>query len=207
MKLPKGSTKKPKLLTKAEKLAVSAKRKTTKKYHTKVLAMRKKRRKVLNKVLNASTPPEQPKKETVKRHKVYKKTAAAIAMMDSGMDAKTALQVVNNTPRPAKATIYSLQAKHRDHTLTAPSTVKLAESQLKRILRAKAKREDHTKVMGNGEVVVYTDNIYPTDTNIIAAAGMVYDRYEPAVKMQASLNMAVDVVDLSTFRNIMPVST
>lgn len=133
--------------------------------------------------------------------KQYKNTRAAIAMMDSGMDAKTALQIVNNTDKPAKATIYSLKAKYKKYSLTHPRTVKAASSQIKRILSGEAREIEQQKVTKDGQVVNYTEVIAPSDTNILAAASLVYDRYEPVIKQGVQVNVDISAINLDDYRN------
>jgi hypothetical protein len=81
--------------------------------------------------------------------------------------------------------------------------VKAMTSQVKRILRNRAREEAHTKVTAMGQVVEYTDNVYPTDSNILAACAMVADRVDPIIHQSANLNLNVECspVDLSDLLN------
>ena len=133
--------------------------------------------------------------------KIYKKTQAAMAMMAQGMDAKTAVQIVNNTDKPASSTIRSLKAKYRKYSLTAPGTVKAASSQIKRILAGEVREIDQQKVTKDGQIVDYTEKIAPSDTNILAAASLVYDRYEPVIKQSATINIDISAINLDDYRN------
>lgn len=133
---------------------------------------------------------------TGKPKKLYRKSEMAIKMVLAGIDPRTALQTVNCKDNISHQAISELKEKVRKHSLTEPATVKLASSQVKRILRARAREEVHRKATKDGEVVEYTDNIYPTDSNILAAASMVYDRYEP-VGPQASEGIGNTYIDLS----------
>lgn len=77
--------------------------------------------------------------------------------------------------------------------------VRSAQNQIKRILKVRAREEAHRKVTKDGEVVEYTDNIYPTDSNILAAAAMVYDRYEPVKRDDAGAQAPATYIDLSRY--------
>jgi hypothetical protein len=70
--------------------------------------------------------------------------------------------------------------------------VESMSKQVKRILKARAREEAHRKVSRSGEVIEYIDNVYPTDTNILAACAMVADRIEPIIHQTANLNVNVE---------------
>ena len=110
-----------------------------------------------------------------KQPKYYQTTQAALRMMDSGVDARTALQIVNNTPKPARSTVQSLKAKYRQYSLTHPKLVKLAHNAVKDCLTDQPILSKRTDKQGN-EII--EENV-PTWANKIAAASMVYDRAEP----------------------------
>ena len=118
--------------------------------------------------------PEMVKTEQ-KQPKYYQTTQAALKMMDSGVDARTALQIVNNTPKPARSTVQSLKAKYRQYSLTHPKLVKLAHNAVKDCLTDQPILSKRTDKQGN-EII--EENV-PTWANKIAAATMVYDRAEP----------------------------
>lgn len=111
--------------------------------------------------------------------KLCQKTKDAIKMVNAGIDPREALKMVNYKDTITAKSVCVLKQKVKKYSLSQPSTVRLAETQVKRILRGRGREEAHQKVTKDGEVVEYTDNIYPTDSNIMAAAAMVYDRYEP----------------------------
>jgi hypothetical protein len=133
--------------------------------------------------------------------KLQQKTLEAIRLVQNGADEKTALQIVNNKAVISERAIYKLKDKCKRYSLTAPAVQKLADSQLKRILKGKAREEAHKKVNLSGDVVEYIDNVYPSDTNIIAAITMVKDRTEPAIRQNVNINVDVHPVDLSNFSN------
>jgi hypothetical protein len=127
--------------------------------------------------------PEKPEmgKTEQKQPKYYQTTQAALKMMDNGVDARTALQLVNNTPKPARQTISSLKAKYRQYSLTNPKLVKLAHNAVKDCLTDQPIISKRTDKQGN-EII---EENAPTWANKIAAASMVYDRVEPTRQPEA----------------------
>jgi hypothetical protein len=116
-----------------------------------------------------------------------KKVESQIKMVMAGLD-----------PR-----VYKLKAKVRKYSLQAPDVSKLAHNQIKRILKGIPREEDHRTVTKDGQVIEYTDKVYATDTNMLAAVSMVYDRIEPVIRQNVNLNANIDIspVDLSVYRN------
>lgn len=133
--------------------------------------------------------------------KYQPKTLQAMKLVDAGLPAKEALQAVNLKSNVTRAAVSRFKDKYKKYQLINPKTVKLAENQIKRILKGEAREVTQQKVSKDGEVVEYTEQIAPSDTNIIAAATMVYDRYEPVVKQVLNVNVDVDPVDLGAFKN------
>lgn len=119
-------------------------------------------------------------------------------LVDAGLTPRQALQATNLKRDISTAGIAVFKKKYKKHSLTAPATVHLASNQIKRILKAQAREEAHTKATKDGEVVDYIDNIYPTDSNILAAAGMVYDRYEPVQSQEPGAGGGNTYLDLSS---------
>lgn len=140
--------------------------------------------------------PKQPKHEP----KLSRKSITAIKMVNAGIDPATALKMVNCKDNISHQAIAELKEKVRKHSLSEPSVVKSAQSQLKRILKARAREEVRKKVLTSGEVLEYTDNVYPTDSNILAAAAMVYDRYEPVKGQEAAQGSGNTYIDLSQYQ-------
>jgi hypothetical protein len=134
-----------------------------------------------------------------KEPKLQAKTLQAFKLVEAGLSPREALQATNMKSDISSAGIAVFKNKYKKYTLTEVSTVKLASTQIKRILKARAREEAHTKVTKDGEVIEYTDNVYPTDSNILAAASMVYDRYEP-VKAQDAPGATIQHIDLSSYR-------
>lgn len=136
--------------------------------------------------------------ETVKKEGRYlSKTLKAIELVDNGADIKTALQITNNKSNISKAGIAVFKAKYKKYSLTHPKLLKSANNQVARILSGEVRQIDQQKVTKNGEIVNYTETIAPSDTNILAAASMVYDRVEPVQK-------GADVVNNSLTINAIP---
>jgi hypothetical protein len=125
-----------------------------------------------------------------------------MTMLQNGVDAKTALLLTN----PYKDTISresvsKLRRKFKQYSLQAPKTVKLAHQAVKDALTNKPIEFTTQKVTKDGEVVELTETIMPSYTNKLAAASMVYDRYEPSIKVQANINIDVDPIDLGSYKN------
>ena len=133
--------------------------------------------------------------------KLLPKTLEAFKLVEAGLTPKEALQAVNCTKKISPTSVSVFKRKLKKHQLTSPQTVKLANNQIKRILKGEAREVTQQKATKDGQVIEYTEQIVPSDTNIIAAASMVYDRYEPVVRQTLNVNVDVDPVDLGQFRN------
>ena len=132
--------------------------------------------------------------------KALNKTVMAIQMVQAGIDPKDALRMVNLKDKVSAKAVSELRQKVKKQSLTAPSLVSAAQNQVKRILKATPREEAHEKVNKAGEVVKWTDRIYPTDSNILAAASMVYDRYEPVKGSEPDQGQRNTYIDLSSYR-------
>ena len=113
-------------------------------------------------------------------------------LVNAGLSPREALQTMNHKKDISYAAISKFNEKVRNYSLTAPEMVKSMSQQVKRIIKARAREEAHRKVSRSGEVIEYIDNVYPTDTNILAACAMVADRIEPIIHQTANLNVNVD---------------
>lgn len=133
--------------------------------------------------------------------KYYKKTLQAIQMVQAGIAAEDALKMVNLKDTISAKQVSVLRAKVKKFSLTEPSMVSLAQKQVKRILKGNTRILNQQKVLSNGDVVDYKEQIAPSDTNIIAAASMVYDRFEPAVQVHEHTGTITHAVDLSQYSN------
>ena len=132
--------------------------------------------------------------------KLQDKTIMAIKMVQAGIDPREALKTVNHKDNVSPKQVSVLRKKVKKYSLTAPSMVNAAQNQVKRILKGLAREEAHEKVTKTGEVVRYTENVYPNDSNILAAASMVYDRYEPVKGSEPDAGQGNTYIDLSHYQ-------
>lgn len=128
--------------------------------------------------------PDQGKTEQ-KQPKYQQKTLTAIQLVNSEVDPRTALQIVNNKDKISPSAVHYLKQKVNKWSLKHPKTVKAANSQVTRILSGETRSIPQQKVTKSGEVVEFTETIAPSDSNILAAAAMVYDRFEPTRQPEA----------------------
>jgi hypothetical protein len=146
---------------------------------------------------------------TQKQPKLLKKTLQAVNLVNHGMSERDALQVVHNKDKISNAAISKFKAKVNKYSLSSPKIQKLADSQLKRVLEGRPRiveipLTDKAGVLVKddaGNQVMTQVATIPTDTNTVAVLGMVYDRTQPAVKMQANINIEFSPVDLSAYYN------
>lgn len=146
--------------------------------------------------INLPNLPNIPKKEP----KLQQKTLQAMRLVQAGFSPLEALQATNQKEKIAERTVYKLKENCKKHSLTEPSTVKLAYKQIRRILQAEAREVVQQKMSKDGQVVEITAQIVPTDSNILAAAGMVYDRYEPVQSQEPAAGGGNTYIDLSSYR-------
>lgn len=132
--------------------------------------------------------------------KLRQKTIDAIRYVEAGLDPRDALQAANLTKHISDQAVSKFKEKVKRYSLTQPSIVSSAGFQIKRILKARAREEAHQKVTKEGQVINYIDNVYPTDSNILAAAAMVYDRYEPVQAQDPASGQGNTYIDLSSYR-------
>lgn len=151
-----------------------------------------------NLIIADSTPPLQ------------RKTLQAFQYVDSGLSPKEALQLTNFKENISREAVCKFREKYRKYSLTKPKMVKSAYDQIHRILAAEPREVTQEKLTKDGEIIEITEKIVPTDSNILAAAGMVYDRYEPVQPEQAPAGgntyidltaITVQVAELSTGRD------
>ena len=136
-----------------------------------------------------------------KQPKLLKKTLLEMKLMDAGETAENALKIVNNKDKVHKQSVYALEQKYKKYSLNKPNMAKLANNQVKRILKAQPReRVKDTKIV-DGQVVEIKEEIVPSDTNILSAAMMVYDRYEPAKVVPSGGDTYNTYIDLSNYRN------
>lgn len=130
----------------------------------------------------ATGDPREPEsaQTTEKPHKYYPKTLEAIQLVNAGVSPEMALKFSNQKDSIRPETVSRFKQKLKKHSLTQPKLVKSAHEQIKRILEADVRSIPQQKVTKDGQVVNYIESITPSDSNILAAAAMVYDRFEPA---------------------------
>ncbi len=125
------------------------------------------------------------------------KTLDAARLVQAGLTPREALQHTNMSNRISGDAVTKFKKKLLKYSLTDPDMVKPARNVLKDILQGKPRREDHTKATPAGEVVEYTDNVYPSHSNQIAVAAMVYDRYDP-VRQAGVGNTQINIGNIIT---------
>lgn len=198
----------PLMLTKEEKkakaLTESIKRRKDQKIKMKKDKLKAKRKaaKTLPEILPETEPEIQPTPQKY-TPKPQPKTLAAIQMVEAGLTPREALQVVNVKNNISDQAVSKFRKKYRLYSLAKPGMVRSAHQQIKRILAAEPREVEQQKVTKDGQVIDYKEIIAPTDANILAAASMVYDRYEPAIQHQQSVNLDIstNLIDLSRWSN------
>jgi hypothetical protein len=127
--------------------------------------------------------------------RIYRKTQAAIQMVETGVNPADALKITNNTSEVTGEAVRKFNKKFARYSLTHPKIVKLAHNQLERILKGEPREVKQQTVNKQGEVVDYIEQIAPTDTNILTGVGMVYDRIDP-VKREDAGNINIDMLSM-----------
>jgi hypothetical protein len=134
--------------------------------------------------------------------KYYPKTMDAIKMIQAGIDPADALKYSNFKEVVSTSAVAKIKQKARKYSLTQPSLVKTARNQIKRILNGEVREIPQQTVTKAGQVVDYTEIIAPSDSNILAAASMVYDRFEPVKGVQSEGGKGGNTyIDLSVINN------
>lgn len=144
---------------------------------------------------------------TTNTPKLRPKTIRAMKLVDAGLSEREALQATNYKNSISREAISKFRVKYRKYSLIAPPVVKLAHNQVKRILAAEEREVARQKITSDGQVVDYTEVIVPTDSNILAAASMVYERFEPVHAPDGGEPGGVTYLDLSQYRVQVNVST
>lgn len=105
-----------------------------------------------------------------------------------GCDVKDAMVLVSDK-EPTVGQLKYMQAKVAKHSITTPEFQKLAGRVIKDTLKGRPMVCERTTVdRKTGQVIDYTDNQYPSHTNMLAAASMVQDRVDPIVRQNINLN-------------------
>lgn len=131
----------------------------------------------------------------------YQKTKDAITMIQAGINPAEALKYVNLKDNISGSAVAKIKQKVKKYSLLQPSTVKSANNQIKRILAGETREISQQAVTKAGEVVDYIETIAPSDSNIIAAASMVYDRFEPVKSNVPAEAQGNTYIDLSVINN------
>jgi hypothetical protein len=157
----------------------------------------------LTKTATEAIQPIKAIEDTKQPPRLLQKTIDAIRLVDAGLSPREALQATNFKRVVSSAGVAQFKQKYQKHSLASPDMAKAMSAQIRRILKGRAREEAHQKVTSAGQVVDYTDNVYPTDSNILAACAMVADRVEPIIHQVANLNVNLDLspVDLSVYDN------
>ena len=107
---------------------------------------------------------------------------------EHGCEVKDAMELVLDK-EPTVAQLRYMQTKVAKHSITTPDMQKLARSVIKDTLKGKPMVCERTTIdRKTGQVIDYTDNQYPSHTNMLAAASMVQDRVDPIVRQNINLN-------------------
>jgi hypothetical protein len=131
--------------------------------------------------------------------KLLQKTLDAIQLVNNGADARTALQITNSKADISNVAVYKFNQKYKKYSLTHPKLIKSANNQIKRILAGETREIDQQAVTKAGDVVDFKQTIAPSDSNILAAASMVYDRFEPVKGQDSEQPSGNTYIDLSQY--------
>ena len=140
-----------------------------------------------------------PASELVFPRKYRKKTEIALKLLAMGETAENALRLTNAKDTINRETVKVLEEKYRRWTLSSPTMAHLAHSQVKRILKSIPRRVKKEVVLKNGQTAEIIEQIVPSDTNILSAAMMVYDRYEPIRGGEDKDQCTQQYIDLSEY--------
>ncbi len=119
-------------------------------------------------------------------------------LRENGLNPGRAAQALGMT----KTNGYLIENRiNKKYDITGEKYVKLASKLVKNVLSGKAREDQKVEVTKDGQVVEYIDKSYPSHTNQIAVAQMVYDRVQPLIQRSINLNASIDFhpVDLSEF--------
>ena len=140
-----------------------------------------------------------PASELVFPQKYARKTELALKMMAMGESAENALKLTNLRDTISGEAVRKLEQKYRRWTLNSPTMAHLAHSQVRRILKGTPRQIEKEVVLKNGQATEITEQIVPSDTNILSAAMMVYDRYEPVRGGPGEDQRIQQYIDLSEY--------
>jgi hypothetical protein len=122
------------------------------------------------------------------------KTIEAFNLVDAGMSPKQALQATNFKKDISPAGIANFKKKYKKHSLTHPKLIKLAHHAVTDCLTDQPIISTHKDRQGR-EI---TEETPPTWSNKLAAASMVYDRFEPVKQPNGSDGgMTVNIIPIA----------
>ena len=143
---------------------------------------------------NLGQPQEPETTETApKQPRFYPKTIQAIKLVSIGETPEEALKLVNNKNKITSGAVSHLRKKIRKYSLTHPKLVKLAQDVVLDTLKGEVTELQQEKVTNTGQRVEYIERIAPTVTNKLAAAAMVYDRFEPVKGSPEVINNSLTI--------------
>lgn len=118
-----------------------------------------------------------------------KTTRKAVKLVvEHGVEPKDAWELVNGKT-PSRDAVANLKAKCSEYSLQTDEMQRLASRVVKNTLKGKPIVCERTTIdRKTGQVIDYTDNQYPSHTNMLAAASMVQDRVDPIVRQNINLN-------------------
>jgi rRNA processing protein Krr1/Pno1 len=117
--------------------------------------------------------------------RMCQKTVDAIKLVAMGLQPQEALQITNHKSKITSEAVRKFNRKFDKYSLVKPDLVKLARNAVKDVL-------DNKPINGD---------IYPTHSNKLAAASMVYDRFEPVKSQQAEAGTVITHIDFSVINN------
>ena len=117
-------------------------------------------------------------------------------LCNAGYEAKEALTIVNGNRPPQPSDVSHFKNRYKKYSLLHPQTVKLANSVILNVLRGEQRQVPQQRVTKSGEVVDIIETITPSHTNQLEAAKMVYDRFEPVIKINENNNNNTDMLGM-----------
>ena len=124
-------------------------------------------------------------------------------LRDNGLNPGRAAQALGM----AKQSGYEINKQlDKRYDLTSKKYIKLASKVIKNVLAGEAREDQKVSVTKDGQIVDYIDKSYPSHTNQIAVAQMIYDRVQPLIQRSININASLDIhpVDLSDYLDVGP---
>ena len=109
-------------------------------------------------------------------------------IVEHGVEPKDAYELVNGR-EAGKQAITGLNAKVQEYSLQTVEMQRLAGRVVKNALKGKPVECTRTSIdKQTGQPIEYIEKMYPSHTNMLAAASMVQDRVDPIVRQNINLN-------------------